>query len=241
MGQHGQNSSQQPQNGNQGNQSGQNPQSGNQGAQNGQQGQGSQGGQGNKGGQGTQPGQPGQPPQPTQPSQPSSWQFYELDAMLDNFIEMYKSDPDNEEWAGAMSVDSLVGYGCVGGLDMNAKARGKPVDELDRAIFAWRRCNRCANKETKQGQCGYKVNRNNECTNTVDSCGRYSCECDIALFGALKTIKYNDANANGSAVCEPALSGGDPACCKKGQLFRHYNRNSQSCCSDGTLADLGTC
>jgi len=77
--------------------------------------------------------------------------------------------------------------------------------------------------------------------NTADSCGRYSCECDIALFGALKTVEYNEANAHGKANCEPAVNGGDPGCCKNGQLFRHYNRNSQVCCSDGKIAAIGEC
>lgn len=156
--QQSQNSNQQSQNSNQG---GQNPQNGNQGTQGGQQGQGSQSGQGGQGNQGNQPGQPGQPPQSDKPVE---WYHDELGAMLDDFITVFKAENENKDWSGVLAVSDLVGYGCVGGLDMNAKSLGKPADDLDRAIFAWRRCNRCAAKETNEKQCGYKINRNNQCS-----------------------------------------------------------------------------
>merc|ERR1712050_3604 len=129
----------------------------------------------------------------------------------------------------------MGGYGCSGGLDMNAKPLGRPVDDIDLAIFRWRKCNKCAGE-----QCAYKTNRYNECTNKAGSCGRHSCECDTELFRQLKTAVYVPAHANGNANCQaPKPGSGAAACCKKGQLFQHYNMNTQECCDNREIAPLG--
>jgi len=62
------------------------------------------------------------------------------------------------------TIDDLDKYGCVcAGIKSGAKPLGKPVDDLDRACHAWRKCNRCVGR-----QCGgYTLNKNKQCSKYI--------------------------------------------------------------------------
>jgi len=160
---------------------------------------------------------------------------------LDELIQA-NWESEKEQYAFAWSapdVASLMNYGCAGGLDLSAKPKGKPVDEVDYYIMNWRRCIQCAEKH-----CGYRMNRYGECTNKKNSCGRYSCECDKQLAKDLKGATYSKEYSNGAPGCVAGTGGGNqpssPKCCKVGQTFFAYNVNHSSCC-DGAIRPIGTC
>ena len=62
------------------------------------------------------------------------------------------------------TIDDLNKYGCVcAGIKSGKKPLGKPVDDLDRACFAWRKCYRCVGQ-----QCGgYSLNKIKQCSKWI--------------------------------------------------------------------------
>ena len=68
------------------------------------------------------------------------------------------------------SVNELNKYGCVcSGIKMGGKQRGRPVDELDRACFVWRKCHQC--NGPKCG--GYKLNQFQQCSKNMSRVGTF--------------------------------------------------------------------
>jgi len=152
-------------------------------------------------------------------------------------------------YAGPSSVDQLDGYGCVcQGLDLDNKPSGKPVDDVDLACQAWRRCMGCAKKLVGE-VCGrYRLTRDKSCGNQVGSYKRATCECDMALFESLKVAEFNKKNMNyDQDKCEVSVKnhggGGHGECCQNASSghFVFYNTNTHDCCTNGDVAPTGTC
>merc|ERR1712130_1082630 len=214
-----------------------------QGTQPGQPGQPPQPGQPGQPGQPPQPGQPGQPPQPGQPGQP---------AQADQPVQGGPgNESDNEVtqniWSSSMLplesslLSALDKYGCIcSGIQSDTKVRGLPVDEIDRTCFVWRGCHRCNGKRCG----GYKLNKFQQCSDTLTGCKRRTCECDMQFVHAIKEIdfnkQHNEAYIN-YVECETTSRITQHGCCLKSELYTFFNKANRSCCANGDLVQDNSC
>jgi len=138
------------------------------------------------------------------------------------------------------SFDDLDKYGCVcAGIKTGVMPKGRPIDAVDRACSAWRKCNKCAGE-----QCGgYTVNQYQQCTNGANTCQRATCECDMALARAIQTSnEFDSANLNYNSCSNGSSSGSSPGgCCKLGELYQFYNTATHQCCTNGEVALTNQC
>jgi len=147
---------------------------------------------------------------------------------------------------GDFPPSMAIDYGCAGRGEFDAFSItiGTPVDDVDHAFFAWKKCIQCASGSDKSAIGSYDYDVAN------DSCGsanRALCECDRILINTLATssplsrpipTSQCTSSANGGA---PGGGHGGLTCCNwNTHHWAAYNENN-SCCGDNGVKDIGLC
>merc|ERR1711935_1122043 len=109
------------------------------------------------------------------------------------------------EMAEALMMDNFppsmaIDYGCTGRgkFDAFSTTIGTPLDDVDRAFFAWKKCVQCASGGDKSAVGAYDYDVDN------DSCGsanRAFCECDRILINKLATQTSPMASQTEASRC----------------------------------------
>jgi len=149
------------------------------------------------------------------------------------------------EMAEALMTDDFppsmaIGYGCTGRGEFDAFSTtiGTPVDPVDQAFFAWKKCVQCASGGDKSAVGAYEYDVDN------DSCGsanRAFCECDRILINKLATQTSPMASQTEASRCTARGGHGDLTCCNWNRhRWAAYNENN-SCCGDDGVKEIGLC
>jgi len=148
------------------------------------------------------------------------------------------------EMAEALMMDNFppsmaIDYGCTGRGEFDAFSTtiGTPVDDVDRAFFAWKKCVQCASGGDKSAVGAYDYDADN------DSCGsenRAFCECDRTLINTLVALTPM-ASQTPASQCSGNGGHGGLACCNwNTHRWAAYNENN-SCCGDDGVKEIGLC
>lgn len=155
-------------------------------------------------------------------------------------------------------------YGCqcliLGDRPMSDPGHGPPVDSLDRVCKEYKDCQKCARQEFGEMCIGEFVRyrygeRNGEkfCRDSVNSCDRALCECDLAFAKAhvseahVFNIDYHmfwSTLPNGWEPEDNCPRSGpgpyEPKCCgKPGNPFVLYNAAQKQCCDGEVKTSCG--
>lgn len=159
--------------------------------------------------------------------------------------------------------DKWCNYGCYCTphhrhmADGNWVGRGKPVDAIDALCQRLWNCYQCLEKDIskctmhKPYEWGFNNKDQAFCKNKEDTCKGELCRCDLEFGMELDKIRdqwkrkfHMHHGFNRQQQCQPIAPGprnGDRVCCNKRLDYVLYNKSKQDCCSDGSLAPLGTC
>lgn len=158
-----------------------------------------------------------------------------------------------DTFAPNFNSTSLTNYGCTGRglLEPFTRNAGRPVDAIDLAINAWKKCNRCSvdilyPATLLTSGWDYPLPLNGECFANTDF-EKAICECDKALANALENENspnpaYQNYDEKYCSVCGGASLQIETKCCAtEVGSFQQFSAPSEQCCEDNRLKPIGTC